>query len=291
MNLFIIYIFVIDQASSVPPVAPVTLPSTSTPSKNKKPTMVIIGLIMLGLLVGLVVALYRNEILKIVNPNSVDDTVPSETTTTSLPTPTTIITDRQQILNAFAKLKDSTSLKYSVIGSDGDELSFVREYTIDLEEVKEYSSHDEDSIISTEAYKYSEYLIDGKFYLQTEDGEVIQTEERRAPYSLDDIGLSLNFYLNAEGYTMTSTRTEKEYKGQSAYYIKLDYKKIFENTSFWNKFKAYADLVPEAYSVEAYTTLDGELLELVIPKVYSQVTYRFLETNQEYDISLPLTKM
>lgn len=279
-----------DQVSSIPPVAPVAVSNVPLPSKNKKPIIITVILIVLVVFVGLFITLL-GEILKLQDSFELLDSGPTEIMTSSVPTPTTVITDRQQILNAFAKLKDSTSLKYSVIGSDGDELSFVREYTIDLEEEKEFSTHDEDSIISTDAYKYSEYLIDGKFYLQTEDGEVTQTEERRAPYSLDDIGLSLNLYLNAEGYTMTSTRTEKEYKGQSAYYLKLDYKMIFENTSFWNNFKAYADIVPEAYSVEAYTTLDGELLELVIPNVYSQVTYRFLETNQEYEISLPSTKM
>ncbi len=282
-----------EQISAIPPVIPEPEMIATTSSKNKKLIIGISVLVVLGLLASVVGVLYGRTLWDKINPNRYSDPgfILPTFEFSSLPTPTTVVTDRQQVLNGFAKIKDSTSVKYSVTGSDGDELSFVREYTVDLEEEKEKSTHDEDSVYSTDAYKYSEYLIDGKFYLQTEDGEVTQSDERRAPYSLDDIEVSLNLYLNAEDYRMTSSRVEKEYNGQPAYYIKLDYTRISDTSSIWSRFKAYADVILEEYSIEAYTNLDGQLLELVIPNVYSQVTYRFLETNQEYDISLPSATM
>lgn len=276
-----------EQVTNIPPVVPVPEVTARPTSKNTKLIKIVSVLVLFGLLAGVLSALFGNEILEKVKTKSGENSVPTGVGTTSLPTPTTVITERQQILNAFAKIMDSTSVKYSAIGSDGDELSFVREYTVDLEEEREMSTHDEDSIMSIDAYKYKEYVIDGKFYLQTEKGEITQTEARRSPYSLYDISETLDTYLNNEDYRMTSTRTEKEYNGQPAYYIKLDYSKISDTSSIWSRLKVFADVVLEEYTIEAYTTLDGQLLELVIPNVYSQVTYRFLETNAEYDISLP----
>lgn len=276
-----------EQVSNIPPVVPVSGINATPTSKNRKLIIFVTILVFFGLLAGVLSALFGNEILEKVKTKSGENSVPTGVGTTSLPTPTTVITERQQILNAFAKIMDSTSVKYSAIGSDGDELSFVREYTVDLEEEREMSTHEEDSIMSIDAYKYKEYVIDGKFYLQDEFGEITQTEERRASYSLSDLSETLGMYLNNEGYRMTSIRTEKEYNGQPAYYLKLNYSKISDTSSIWSGFKVFADVVLEEYTIEAYTTLDGQLLELVIPNVYSQVTYRFLETNAEYDISLP----
>lgn len=276
-----------EQGNSVPPITSVKEVDKSATAKNKKLIILLLGLVIIGLLSAVVVILYSNEIIEKLNPDDTENLVPSRNEPV-LPTPTTVITDRQQILNAFAKLEDSTSLKYFVTGSDGDELSFVREYTVDFEQEKEKSTHKENPIYGTGTYSYSEYIIDGKIYLQENSGKITKIEARRAPHSLDDISENLNAYLNDSGYRMTSTRSEKEYEGQPAYYLKLDYSKISDTSSIWIKFKVFADVVLEEYTIEAYITLDGELLELVIPNVYSQVTYRFLETNKEYDISLPV---
>lgn len=201
---------------------------------------------------------------------------------------------QEKVLKAVKDLSSHSYIQYLASGSDGDEISFEESYSVDLVNRKVRAEISEKLVYSDDTLEYSLYR-DGDTYYKTKYDRVsgkygerqveTDTEFRN---NIQNIIESTEIYLMADKTTNTIevSTTTGMYEDSEAEFITISFKQA-EDVSFFDRFRVFADVVLDEYSIEAVVAKDGRLLELKLPFVYNSVTYRFISYDEPFDIDNP----
>jgi len=203
----------------------------------------------------------------------------------------TSVEAQEKVLKAVKALSSHSYIQYLASGSDGDEVSFEESYSVDLVNKKVRADVSEKSVYSDDTLEYSLYR-EGDTYYKTEYDRVSgKYGERKVETDIEfrndipNIIESTEIYLMANNIMEVSATTGM-YEGSEAEFIIINFKQA-EDVSFFDRFRVFADVVLDEYSIEAVIAKDGRLLELKLPFVYNSVTYRFINYDEPFDIDNP----
>ncbi len=201
---------------------------------------------------------------------------------------------QEKVLNAVKGLSNHSYIQYLASGSDGDEVSFEESYSVDLVNKKVRAEVSETSVYSDDTLEYSLYKEGNTYYKTIYDHTSGKYGERQVEMDTEfrndipNIIESTEIYLmsNNTSNTMEVSATTGMYEGSEAEFITINFKQA-EDVSFFDRFRVFADVVLDEYSIEAVIAEDGRLLELKLPFVYNSVTYRFINYDKPFDIDNP----
>lgn len=118
----------------------------------------------------------------------------------------------------------------------------------------------------------------------------IEEENLSDEHSLIEIKSRVLGNLEQYGnYNVVSSVTPGIYRGENVSFVNISFYKKSQNTSFLNKFKVYADIDADNFSINAVIDNNGNIVELEAPYHYSRMQYLF-DYISTVNISLPETK-